>query len=511
MRKSVMRLPAFLPAAAMIAAVLALASGCAANESSSASSSSAQTRPSAAATRAASEFAVPAVREPLTTNVGSPVVHDTETNAIVAHSGHLFAATDQWEYAGPSPAGQVLVKRSAKSGWAVFEQAQSLRVQALDSFAIPKDQGIGAGHSLLVTQAIVHSRSEVQWLLDGATSFAPSDAYALSSTRANVRAFGAHEAGGVWAVYAGVRPTGILRGTWSPTKHTLVFDPHPELAVGPPGSAGFVTQKVTGFADCSGALYASINTKLFRRNDGNLPPGAARWVLVYQAPPVGPHNSGLRGLTCLTRNGSKSLLVSTEGNGKVYRLDHLPSGQLDQTAIPRAGRLPDGIVATLEFSPIPAIRTMLAAHGTTVPATGTGSIAYVIAAYNNGGFQTINVGGDSHQAFGFEWAYAGHCPTTRTCGPTALRSATFDAAACFAVRTDRAPSPSYTVHCLSGPDFAPSDHVDTPIRSGQAFVSIRTITPSPFGDGRLYYGGYDCNFYPADGTAWIAASAPYAL
>jgi hypothetical protein len=50
-----------------------------------------------------------------------------------------------------------------------------------------------------------------------------------------------------------------------------------------------------------------------------------------------------------------------------------------------------------------------------------------------------------------------------------------------------------------------------PIRSGQAFVSIRSIVPSPFADGRVYYGGYDCNFYPADGTAWVATSTVSSL
>jgi len=53
--------------------------------------------------------------------------------------------------------------------------------------------------------------------------------------------------------------------------------------------------------------------------------------------------------------------------------------------------------------------------------------------------------------------------------------------------------------------------VTTPIRSDQAFVSIRTIQRSPFGDGHLYFGGYDCNFSPADGTAWIASSPRRAL
>jgi hypothetical protein len=29
--------------------------------------------------------------------------------------------------------------------------------------------------------------------------------------------------------------------------------------------------------------------------------------------------------------------------------------------------------------------------------------------------------------------------------------------------------------------------------------------------GRNYFGGYDCNFYPADGTAWVASSTLNAL
>jgi hypothetical protein len=374
---------------------------------------------------ATSAFGVPAVRELLTTDKASNVVHDTETMALVAHAGRLFAATDQWMYSGLHAAGQVLVKDSPTSGWRIFEQTQSLRVQALDSFAIPADQGLGPGHSLLVTQAIINGRSEIQWLLDGAAVFAPDDAYALSSTSADVRAFGAHEDHGVWSVYAGVAPSGILRGTWSPKTGTLVFDPMPELTAAPPGSRGLKTQKVTGFADCAGALYVSINTKLFRRSDGELPPDVPRWALVYQAPSVGAFNSGLRGLTCVTHNGAPSLLVSTEGNGDVLRLDHLPSGDHSEAA-PR-------LVPSVELAPIALIRRMLVAQGTTVPLSGVGSIGYVIAAYNN--FTTVDVDGTDRQLFGFEWAYVGGCPSTRSCGPTAFGSTTYDAAACFVVRT----------------------------------------------------------------------------
>ena len=170
-------------------------------------------------------YAVAAMRQPLTTSARSPVAHDTETEALVAHSGRLFAATGQWEYPGPSAFGQVLVKKSESSPWTVFEQTQSLRVQALDSFPIPSDQGLGPGHSLLVTQAIVGGRSRIQWLLDGAKSFSLRNSYVLPAG-ADVRAFGAHESGGVWSVYAGVRPTGVLQGVWSPARHTLVFRSH---------------------------------------------------------------------------------------------------------------------------------------------------------------------------------------------------------------------------------------------------------------------------------------------
>jgi hypothetical protein len=449
----------------------------------------------------ASRYAVPAVRHPITTNPRSDVAHDTEVMALVGHSGRLFAATDQWEYPGPSPAGHVLVKNSPKGPWRSFEQAESGRVQALDSFHVPRDQGLGGGHSLLVTQAVIDGQSRLQWLRDRANSFSRRNSYALSSPAAKVRAFGTHEDGGGWAVYAGVTPTGILRGAWSPRKHTLVFDPKPELTAAPPGSPGLKTQKVTGFADCGGALYTSINTNIYRRNDGKLAPGVSRWVMVYEGPTVGKFNSGLRGLTCVQHRGSPSLLASTEGDGEVFRFDHLPKGDLDQLGTPSdPGRITDGLKPIPEFSPIAALRKMLADQGTVVPESGAGSIDYVIAAYND--FKTVRIAGVKRQAFGLEWHYSGPCPSSRSCTP-----ASWDAAACFAVRTDHRRSPAnLALRCLSGPQFTPSGTVDTPVRSGQAFVSIRTIERSPFGRDRLYYGGYDTDFYPADGTAWVGSS-----
>jgi hypothetical protein len=451
---------------------------------------------------ASPNLSVPATLQPYTTDPASPAFHDTETDALVDQAGRLFASTDQWEYTSPSPAGQILVKDSAGSPWRVFEQTQGLRVgDTMASFKIPADQGLGAGHSLLITQADLHGRQVLQWIVDKANSFTTEASFSLPPTTAAVRSFGAHEVHGVWSVYAGVDPTGILRGTWSKTTHTLSFSPTPELSVAPPTSIGVKSQKVTAFADCGGALYVTINVRLFRRNDGSLPSGASRWVPVYREPPVGAYNSGLRGLTCVSQNARPALLFSEEGTGDVYRLTSLPRGQL-------AGATT--LKPTVEFTPFDAIRQMLAAEGTTIPAKGTGSIQYVIAAYNN--FTTVRVGGAVRQVFGFEWGYEKTCPATRTCGPTAFGSIDFDAHACFAIRTPTRSSAAYQLRCLAGSSFNPPGRPATgPIRYTDAFVSIRTIAPSPFGDGRLYYGGYDCNFYPADGTAWVARATVRAL
>jgi hypothetical protein len=85
-----------------------------------------------------SAFALPALREPLTTNGAAPVAHDNEVMALATHSGRLLAATDQWECAGRGAYRQILVKNSGQAPWRVFELTQSLRVQVVDSFRIPR-------------------------------------------------------------------------------------------------------------------------------------------------------------------------------------------------------------------------------------------------------------------------------------------------------------------------------------------------------------------------------------
>ena len=282
------------------------------------------------------------------------------------HSGRLFAATGQWEYPGASASGQVLVKKSKTSPWAVFEKTQSLRVQALDSFPIPSDQGLGPGHSLLVTQAIVAGRSRIQWLLDGANSFSLRR-FVRSAAGADVRAFGAHEAGGVWSVYAGVRPTGVLRGVWSPARHTLVFNPNPELTVAPPGSPGAVTQKVTGFAECGGSAVHHHQHDLVpakRRRAAcrhpSLGPGLPRATGGAAQQRASRHHLR-RATTAHRRCSSRRRATATCTDSVISR------GARSNDGEPSPGSVSDGLAQTLEFQPAPAIRQMLAAQGTVLP------------------------------------------------------------------------------------------------------------------------------------------------
>ena len=178
-----------------------------------------------------------------------------------------------------------------------------------------------------------------------------------------------------------------------------------------------------------------------------------------------PSTAASRGISCVTRRGSPSLLFSTEGSGDVYRLDELPSGQLPNTGSGEFSRPYPGTGRGRWSScrPPPSVRCW-PARVRCVPASGRGSINYVIAAYNN--FETMNIDGSSRQLFGLEFSFSGGCPATQICAPSG-----FDASACFAVRTDSGGSPRFMLRCLSGPQFKPSKRQPSPVRSGQAFVS----------------------------------------
>ena len=277
-----------------------------------------------------------------------------------------------------------------------------------------------------------------------------------------------------------------------------MFDPAPELAGGATRLAGTEDAEGQGFADCGGALYVSINTKLYRRNDGALPAGVAS--LGARVPGAAGRRAQQRAARpdVHAHHGAPALLVSTEGNGDVYRLDHLPAGDLTTAAVPLAGRL----TPILEFAPIPAIRHDARRQGTGCRRRGSGSIDYVIAAYNN--FDDGRSSAPQRQCSGFEWGYAGACPPTRTVGPpfgkfTSMQQRASRSAPITGLVADLRPAlPRAVRH--SHPRARQATRSAPARRSSRSGRSRRRRSVT----AALYYGGYDCNFYPADGTAWVA-------
>ena len=333
---------------------------------------------------------------------------------------------------------------------------RSSRVQALDSFPVPADQGLGPGHSLLITQAIVRRRSRIQWLLDGATSFTLASSYALPSAADAVRSFGAHESGrGVVGLRGRARPGSCAargRGPGAPS----CSGGTPELAAAPP--------RGRRSEDPEGHRLRGLRRRPLRHDQHQaVPPqrrraclGTARWVLVYQEPPVGAFNSGLRGpeLRLARRSHPRSCCrpraAETYTGSTACR-----TGQLALALAPRPGRRLGGLTPVLEFAPVPSIAHDAGQRGHPVPASGNGSIGYVIAAYND-----FDHGEDRRavrQLFGFERRVPGQVPARVSVRPGRIRRGQFGASACFAVRTDDGVHLAglYTAVC-SGPDFTAS-------------------------------------------------------
>ncbi len=236
--------------------------------------------------RPGASYAVAAQRQPLTTNANSPVAHDTETEALVAHSGRLFAATGQWEYPGPSAFGQVLVKKSKT------QSVDGLRADTVPSgpgaglLPDPERPGSRAGafpprhpsdRRRALEDPVVARRRQL--LLPRILTFSPPAPTSARSGRTS-------RAGSGRSMPGSARPGSSGECGRQLATHWCSI-PNPSSPWPHQGRPVRSTQKVTGFADCAGALYTTINTTLYRRNDGTLPSGVPRWVPVYQAPPVG--------------------------------------------------------------------------------------------------------------------------------------------------------------------------------------------------------------------------------
>jgi hypothetical protein len=235
--------------------------------------------------------------------------------------------------------------------------------------------------------------------------------------------------------------------------------------------------KVAALIECKGNMYASIQAKIYRRNNGD---GAWRRVRDEAASPT---STGYRGLTCLE---GKSLLAFLEDDGVVHRLDGLPASTVDYPTDQTFARVDEQDIKTV------------IADGLGVSAA---RIGYIITAYNEF-LPTTEAGSVTGHLAGVEWKWTDN--TCLSAGGTrrCLRGTKFDSAACY---VERSLAAVYGLHCLDQSLLA--DNADPNVDYRESFTAIRTIRPSPFaGEQKMYFGGYDANSVSSNGTAWVSAS-----
>ena len=405
----------------------------------------------------------------------------TEVTNLVEFAGELWASTSQWM--APAPVGGAILRRGAgQDAWTVALQSDQLRLMGLAAFSVPGTSG--RDEVVLAQVQPPGTAHEIRWSV--APDRALASRFELPDPASTVRSFGALVSGdGTAMFFAGVQPTGILAGDWDPVERTIRWSPEPELVVGGTG----LDQKVTGFASCGGAIWATVRGTLYRRraDGGKDPTTGGPWQPVWSVAVVNPDNSGLRGVSCIRQDDVPAILLGVEGSGEIVRFD----------AVDRLGPVVAAtpLVATPELDTRALIDRTLRAWGHAIPAAGPGSVGYTIPAYNE--FDEI---GDGVIVAGVEWSYdAGACPSTRRCQP----ERTFDAQACLLRRTLGAGAPNWQLRCLAVPDASP-DPIPDPVPSGAAIVAVRSIRIAPWNPGELWLAGYDSNFVPALGTGWTA-------
>ena len=407
----------------------------------------------------------------------------TEIRALAVHGGKLFAGNGYWEdRPGPegTPGAQVLVLDGPGAKWRVdvaFEdllpggRRRHLAVSALCEVTFHAD---GHGVALPMPRSFLLAST---WDVTGTrTVFVRDDTTGtwsgtvLAQDRPTprflpqIRSFGTHKDSSTGAdlVFAG-DTRGILSGSYDPgVAGGIRWGSVPELAItaamsdGFPGLAGRV--RIGAFAEADGRAFAAIGQQVWVRQDG---PGPS-WQLVYTNPAPAFSETGLRGLTSVTEQGSEALLAVVEGQrSRIVRIN--PKTGAETTDLDLAGFLND------------AWRTR---------------VSYVVGAYNDMARLPVPGGGEA-LLIGLEAFIPPSAP--RPPGHKVLDvNHGLEAGAWFLIRR---PGGRYELHEV------PRNSAPT----GAELVAVRVAHASPFSGqtATIYLGGYDANDSPAHDTAWI--------
>uniref|UniRef100_A0A7S4U9Z5 Uncharacterized protein n=1 Tax=Alexandrium monilatum TaxID=311494 RepID=A0A7S4U9Z5_9DINO len=432
----------------------------------------------------------------------------TETMHLEAHKGELFASFGRWmsrdfvKKDWPNMKPFIARVESAGGRWVVDMQAQGSsryapRMTCLKSVTFARDRhgkDLGAPVQQLVACFGLGGHGNFMLFRDDADGGAGGEQHRWHEVKYTAKC--ADPAGdaaravivhrdavtGVDRIFAlqGVR--GALSGAYDPSSGApgrVVWNEQPERL-----DLGSVKAKALPFrplalAVANGKLYMSSAGWVLQRVDGPEP----HWKVVVDVTSLRPTDGklmqavgGIRGLSAVPAPGGSgsSLLFCWNPNASsrswILRAD-FEQGEdspkvVEETAI-----------------------TQLAKHY-----LGQGTLSYTLAAYND--IMEAPWGDGTCHLIGFETVVHGAGMKSVPLDPrqTSAKHG-FWAGGGFVVRKGAG---DFEVMEVGGPRSSPA-------QADPALTAVRCYKNSPFPEeaGTVYFGGYDCNSFPSDDTAWI--------
>ena len=419
-------------------------------------------------------------------DVNGKAMYGSELMRILPYKGKLYAATSLWTESDPSipKACQLLVLDSPDAKWKLLHQfsARNLRLTCLQNVVFTTDGGgkkIEPVEMLLAAPDQMRGGAvEVYSLDDGSNTLSAMKLGAGGGKYSSIRAIGLHHDSdtGIDCVFAGSTALGLYRGVYDAKAAGRIIWQESEYAVNDEASSS-ESERVMGFADCNGVLYAATSKRILRRTDGSSPV----WAVVKEYPNESIA-SGIRGLTAVPNPAGcgQVLLYNCRGGDKqtcVRRLD--PSNNYAETA-------------ELNIN-----ADMSRRLGTKIP--------YVLSAYNDFLSYTVPGMGEKVWMFGIEtsltaleiqkhpeWQFMK--VESKYQRGSSGRDAYYVAEGRYYIRH---------VSASGGISYELKEITDPALPT---LVSVRTIAVSPFPSDQgkvLYFGGYDPNSQPSHNTAWI--------
>ena len=246
------------------------------------------------------------------------LITGTEIDFLAPHHGRLYAANCLWLETDPSvpKVCHILVLDSPKGQWRVEREfaTGSLRCSVLKEITFATD-GRGkaiAPVTLLLTAPDVRSGPAEVFCRDDATGEWSASALGTVTTASMTRSLGLHrdKVTGIDRIFAGNRPLGVMSGVYDPAAPGRIrWDKSAEVQA-PAG------ERVMGFCDCNGILYAATSRHIYQRTDGAAPKWKDAYFCAKEIPSV-----GIRGLTAVPKPGGKGEVLWFVASRKVRRLD----------------------------------------------------------------------------------------------------------------------------------------------------------------------------------------------